>query len=507
MVDGQGMERERVRLEVLAATGLLDSPPERAFDVLVELASRLTGCKYAAVSLIDRDRQWFKAVHGLTVRETPRGQAFCAVAVDQDAMLVVPDATRDPRFRANPLVTSAPNIRFYAGMPLHARARPDQPEVPLGTLCVVDDSPRELSPADLALLNDLAHIAETLIRPRFVALQAADLMLKHRLNIRDLERSHRQFHQAERMTGIGSWRLSLPDNRLKWSDGVFAIHGLPVGPVPSLDAALEYYPAQSRALLTAALERTIADGKPYDLELDFIARNREPRRVRVICEPEEVNGELVALIGVFQDITERHEMEQALRRSATVDDLTGIANRAGFNTMLDARMEQARVTGEPLALLLIDLDGFKAVNDRCGHLAGDEVLQAIAGRLKRPHLSGCCAARLGGDEFVLLLDHPSDSTAFHATVEALLAELCQRVPHKDGDLAVSGTIGISVFDGASSRRDLLNRADQALYAAKRDQRGTARIFGGNFVFGPATPACVRHGDGVHERLHAVSHAG
>lgn len=133
-------EGEPARLVALAATGLIDSPPEHVFDRLTWLATQLTGCSMALVSLLTSERQWFKARTGVEVSETPRASAFCSHAVLGDELFVVEDARQDARFRDNPLVTGEPHIRFYAGVPVRDRAGHK-----LGTLCVLDSEPRTLS--------------------------------------------------------------------------------------------------------------------------------------------------------------------------------------------------------------------------------------------------------------------------------------------------------------------------------------------------------------------------
>jgi GAF domain-containing protein len=108
---------EAERLAILERLGLLDTPPEREFDTIVKMASHLLGCKIALVSLVDKDRQWFKAKVGLEAAQTPREVAFCAHAVAANDALVVPDATADERFAGNPLVTGAPGVRFTRACP------------------------------------------------------------------------------------------------------------------------------------------------------------------------------------------------------------------------------------------------------------------------------------------------------------------------------------------------------------------------------------------------------
>ena len=146
---------EQTRLDALRSLNILDSNPEERFDRLTRLAKRLFGVPIALVSLVDADRQWFKSCVGLKATETPRDVSFCGHAILQDDIFLIPDASVDERFSDNPLVTENPHVRFYAGCPL---AVPNGSK--LGTLCIIDVVPRDLSPDDLSLLRDLARMAE-----------------------------------------------------------------------------------------------------------------------------------------------------------------------------------------------------------------------------------------------------------------------------------------------------------------------------------------------------------
>ena len=144
---------EADRLEALESQKITDTREDDSFDRIVRLACAATSMPRGAISFVEEGRQWFKARHNLDVMETPRRDAFCAHALHSDEVLVVEDATKDPRFSDNPLVTCEGGFRFYAGAPLKTRDGFN-----LGTLCVIDNIPRHIEPRDIDLLKDMAAI-------------------------------------------------------------------------------------------------------------------------------------------------------------------------------------------------------------------------------------------------------------------------------------------------------------------------------------------------------------
>ncbi|MEX1668038.1 GAF domain-containing protein [Zhongshania guokunii] len=148
-------ENEVERLKTLRAVNILNTPFEARFDRLTRMAKRLFDVPIVAISLVDKNRQWFKSAVGLDVRETPRDISFCGHAILKDDIMLVPDTSKDERFFDNPLVAGGPNIGFYAGCPV--RALDGQI---LGTLCIIDTKPRAMSREDLDMFRDLAQIVE-----------------------------------------------------------------------------------------------------------------------------------------------------------------------------------------------------------------------------------------------------------------------------------------------------------------------------------------------------------
>jgi diguanylate cyclase (GGDEF)-like protein len=178
---------------------------------------------------------------------------------------------------------------------------------------------------------------------------------------------------------------------------------------------------------------------------------------------------------IHTDITERKRSHDELEFKANRDNLTGLLNRAALEAEIEAALRRARADGSSAAVLFIDLDGFKAINDTYGHSAGDEILRAVSTRVTSAVRTSDRVARLGGDEFVVLIAPLPSPRIAESTAERILRALTQPVHVGDHTIGLGASVGVAVVeapldvDGA----DLIERADEAMYRAK--QSGGARL--------------------------------
>ncbi|WP_372396066.1 response regulator [Azospirillum sp. HJ39] len=311
---------EPERLAVLRSYCVLDSPPESGFDNITRLAQHFFGTRIALVSLIDSDRQWFKSRVGLDVAETGRDLAFCAHAILDDGVLVVLDATQDPRFSGNPLVTGAPNIRFYAGAPLLAGGHK------LGTLCIIDDMPRSgFDAREAEILAQLARLVvdELELRREAARRERAEAELRDRSRLLNL---------AEEIGQFGHWYVDFVTGGRRWSDEVYRIMGLtPQDGPPTVEMSRSAYHPDDLPRLAGLVERARTGGEGFSVEARVIRPDGDLRHVFIRGMAETgADGRPVGLMGVVQDITEAKREEAELRSNRELLDLTVQATRDGI---------------------------------------------------------------------------------------------------------------------------------------------------------------------------------
>jgi PAS domain S-box-containing protein len=295
---------EDARLEALRQLEILDTPPEPEFDDLALIASQICGTPMSMISLIDRDRQWFKAEVGFDRRigQTPRDVAFCAHAILDRDLTIVPDTMEDPRFSANPLVTADPSIRFYAGAPLrtsdgHA----------LGTICVVDRIPRTLTPEQQDALRALGHQVE------------AQLELRRRL-FRERREADEALHDTEASVRILAEQMPAVlwsvDRDLRFTSSMGAgLAGLGQKPGQFNGVTLlEYFGTDNADFQPIAAHKRALEGKSRTYEIEWkgrtFASHVEPLR--------NTDGSIKGAIGVAFDVTDRKEIQKELEKTVSL---------------------------------------------------------------------------------------------------------------------------------------------------------------------------------------------
>jgi len=289
---------EERRLAVLRSYGVLDTPPEKEFDDLTRLAALICDVPIALVSLIDRDRQWFKSRVGLDAPETPRDVAFCSHAILGRTPLVVGDALRDERFHDNPLVTSDPLIRFYAGAPLSAS---DGERI--GTLCVIDRKPRTLTPEQLEGLETLARHVVTQLELRHQSVRLARVA-------HILAESEDRFRLLSDAAPVGIY-LATPDGRRIYTNPAWReISGQSVEGSLGLGWADSIH-SGDRDRVLAEWNAAVAENREFSAEFRFVLPDRSERYV--LSRARRADDE--HWVGATSDITARRAIELALGAS------------------------------------------------------------------------------------------------------------------------------------------------------------------------------------------------
>lgn len=463
---------ETKRVKALRDLQILGTPASAAFDAIVETAATIFECPTSLVSLMDEDRQWFKAKFGIEFDGTSRSIAFCDRTISSRATLIVPDASQDPRFEGNPLVTGEPHIRFYAGVPLSLDG-----ELCLGALCVIGTEPKEPNDEQIRQLERLGRAVEGLLQAHRHLVTSLAATAEADRQSREARRREALLLQVERMAAIGAWRVDIATQAVIWSDQIRILHELEDGQTLSLEEGLMFYPEPDRSAVMNAIKGAIDQGSAFALDADFVTARGRKRRIRCSGDIEFENGKPAHIIGIFQDVTERHEAERALWLSAHVDQLSGLANRYSFQKDLADRLLKNRGRTQKVHILLIDLDGFKEVNDTIGHQAGDEVIAVTAGRLQITAGDQALVARLGGDEFAIVVDQPINSDGLRCLTDSVLAQIKSPIEFRGEAIHVAASIGVACFpDDARAPDELLRCADMALYKVKRSGRGSIGFF-------------------------------
>ena len=313
---------ETERVAALHELRILDTDPEAHFDAVCRTAQRLFGVATAYVSLIDAERQWLKACTGSMSlpNERPREGSICTHTVAQDAVLVIPDTHRDPRFADSDFVTGSPGIRFYAGAPLSL-----QPGLRLGSLCLVDPSPRGFSPEDEAALRDLAATVTAhlqLHRDNVALSREATLRRIHESTIRaqgaEIERrasANSLLSMAEQMAEVGHWRINFSDACPIYSDSLLRIAGLdPAAAASGHRDFVDLFRPEDRERVAAVLAAAVAGGHDFEFEARLARPDGGLRDVMVRGTCKKEAERTIGLFGILMDTTDRLRIQAEMRR-------------------------------------------------------------------------------------------------------------------------------------------------------------------------------------------------
>jgi diguanylate cyclase (GGDEF)-like protein len=298
-----------------------------------------------------------------------------------------------------------------------------------------------------------------------------------------LAHSHKIFDRSSAAARIGVWECSLPDERLFWTDVVYDIFELPRGSELDRGRTLEFYAPTSLEQLRIRRTRAIEERGGFELDAEIVTAKGNHRWMRITATVECERGTPVRIFGMKQDITEEKILLDRTRYLAEYDLMTGLANRSQFQAKLAEADASGEWQGGCSALLLVDLDGFKAINDTFGHAVGDECLMQAAECLKNVCRDAKLVARIGGDEFAVLAPGGLDRAEVADIARAIVAGLDRCIDRQGHALNIGASVGIAFVDAATSA-ELFARADAALYAAKAAGRRTFRIFKGHRPAGP-----------------------
>lgn len=296
-----------------------------------------------------------------------------------------------------------------------------------------------------------------------------------------------RFKRSQYFARIGTWDWRIDSDELYWSDAIYGMFGYQVGQVtPSYPLFCASVHPDDQAQVRAGELRCIETGENHDEEYRVVWPDGTQRWLRETGNVvKDADGRAVRMMGVVRDITEEKAWARELYQLAHHDPLTGLPNRLVFEAHLAKSLDRARRHNTRLALVFIDLNGFKAINDQYGHAVGDRVLVATGTRLSRTLRQSDTLARIGGDEFVAILEDFAESRPLEdearAVAEKILRALSKAIQIGSTAHRAGASLGIAVFPEHAPNMDrLIHIADMAMYEAKRNGNNQYRL-GGDLV--------------------------
>jgi predicted signal transduction protein with EAL and GGDEF domain/FixJ family two-component response regulator len=322
-------------------------------------------------------------------------------------------------------------------------------------------------------------------------------LLRASSNVSELARTNQRLARAQHLANMGGFDWRRQGGQLLPSAELLRMLGLPVDQPVTLRSLLRMVPLQERRTQLRRLATTLQHSLPLDTDVPVVLLHNNKRVIHVEAEPEfDEHGQTIGYAGIAQDLTDRHMAQARIHQLAHYDPLTGLPNRIELKRRAEHALGHAQRLKHPCALLLIDLDHFKKVNDTLGHAAGDELLEVVARRLRacvrhsehlpeqalesagqRTHRGLECVARLGGDEFVALLPEVSGEADAERVAERILDVMREPILVSGQECFVTASVGLAIYprDG-DTVADLLRNADIAMYAVKTAGRNDQRLF-------------------------------
>ncbi|TWI52543.1 PAS domain S-box-containing protein/diguanylate cyclase (GGDEF)-like protein [Pseudomonas duriflava] len=313
---------EYKRLARLRTLGLLDTDAEPVFNRVTELAVQTLDVPIALVTLVDSHRQWFKSRVGMRLTETPREQSFCAHAIKQNKPLIVTDALNDPRFAENPLVVGEPKVRFYAGIPVTT-----MDGYALGTLCIIDTRPRQLTNSQIRTLQGLADIVTHEIQSREAELvKSAQLLTAQE----QAQANASNFRTIFERAGVGIALVSLKGQWLDVNDTLCSMLGYSREELLKLTFQDITVPADLPIGLSLVKKMATGEIDQFQLEKRYIKKDRSPIWINLMVTKQQDHQEkLTHYVCVIQDIQDRKSAEESLtafqhKLEQTIEERTSV---------------------------------------------------------------------------------------------------------------------------------------------------------------------------------------
>lgn len=436
------------------------------------LTSDLLGVSIAAISLTGNQHQRIAAHVGFPLHAAPFPEVLSAHVKETGQHLEIEDASLNSAFWDHPIVAGDAGIRFMAAAPILLR-----PGVVAGAVCVMDRAPRTLNATQRAALERMAVVVAGLLRSR-AEIEASDMQYQVLgLQSRELWRKQQLLSQTERLANIGGWEYDVQTHDVVWSDEIYRIIGMDIGTPFLISDMLSLFAEDDRQTLARAFRTASLAGGSFTLELQLHTLDGEEKWVRITGEGEFLGDKVAKIFGTFQDVTASREVQAELWKAANQDPLTGLANRACFTRECDRMLKEAAASKTGLAVMLLDLDFLKDINDTLGHEAGDRLICSVGDRLMAALGDKAIVARLGGDEYAVAMPNVDNIAELRRIGRSVIKAMGKSVRYRAHRLTLRGSFGGALYPvHGTTRKELMQAADIALYHAKAESKGSFILF-------------------------------